>query len=225
MIRLNKSHDTIHNNVTTTRRDLHLIQERIADDPSKSSLLLEESDTARKLENFLNEEEQFLMQKARVKWLTLGDANNSFFFNKVKSNWNHYKILTLENKDGVIVFGQDMVSEVAVDFFKNSIGAPSNLEPCNLDTMQCKTISPHQASMLTQPVNLDTIFKTLKGMKKNKAPGPDGFTVEFFLDSWEIVGVDFCRAIMHFFFTSSSMHPGGNLTSIALISRLVPLLI
>lgn len=38
-------------------------------------------------------------------------------FNKVKANWNHNKILALENKEGDIVFGQASVSQIAVDFF------------------------------------------------------------------------------------------------------------
>lgn len=67
-------------------------------------------------------------------------------------------------------------------------------------------------------VRPDLVCKTLKTMKRNKAPGRDGFTVEFFLDAWEIVGQDFFRAIAHFF-DSSHMHPGINSTSIALIPK------
>ncbi|XP_074351776.1 uncharacterized protein LOC141690920 [Apium graveolens] len=36
-------------------------------------------------------------------------------------------------------------------------------------------------------------------MKKNKAPGPDGVNVEFFMAAWSITGPSFCEAVRHFF--------------------------
>nr|GFD47356.1 RNA-directed DNA polymerase, eukaryota, reverse transcriptase zinc-binding domain protein [Tanacetum cinerariifolium] len=33
----------------------------------------------------------------------------------------------------------------------------------------------------------------------NKAPGPDGFSSQFFKDSWNVVGDDVCKAIRDFF--------------------------
>lgn len=63
----------------------------------------------------------------------------------------------------------------------------------------------------------DLVYKTLKTMKRTKAPGPDGFAVEFFY-AWEVVGHDFCKAIVCFF-DSPHMHPGINSTSIALLLK------
>lgn len=63
-----------------------------------------------------------------------------------------------------------------------------------------------------------TILDTLKSMKRGKAHGPDGFTVEFFLASWDIVGSDFYKEIIHFFYYAT-MFPGINNTSIALIPK------
>jgi hypothetical protein len=39
-------------------------------------------------------------------------------------------------------------------------------------------------------------------MKSNKAPGPDGFTANFFKASWSVVGDDVIKAIKNFFETS-----------------------
>lgn len=89
------------------------------------------------------------------------------------------------------------------------------MEQCDLRDIECSSITEAQGT----PVTPDLIFKTSKGMKKNKAPGPDGFTLEFFLGSWELVGQDFCKAIMTFF-ESGKLHPNVNSTSIALIPKI-----
>lgn len=35
----------------------------------------------------------------------------------------------------------------------------------------------------------------LGSIKRDKAPGPDGFNSAFYLDNWEIVGPDFIQAV------------------------------
>lgn len=45
----------------------------------------------------------------------------------------------------------------------------------------------------------EEIKAALKSIDDNKAPGPDGFTVKFFIASWHIVGDDVCSAIKEFF--------------------------
>ena len=37
---------------------------------------------------------------------------------------------------------------------------------------------------------LEEVEEIVKGMKKNKAPGPDGFTAEFYQASWDFIGQD-----------------------------------
>lgn len=208
-------HGNVHNNVQNARKSLNVIQDQLAINPTDISLVKNEHEASKILDLALVEQAKLLLQKSRVKWLKQGDGNNSFFFNKVKANWNQNKVLDIENKEGV---GQASMSQVAVEYFQNSIGRPSNLEECDLHSKGCKTIIDHQGSLMEAIVTPELVYKILKTMKRNKAPGPHGFTVEFFLDSWEIVGQDFCRAIRHFF-NSSHMHPGINLTSIALIPK------
>lgn len=59
--------------------------------------------------------------------------------------------------------------------------------------------SDDQASMIEKDVSDLEIFATLKSMKKNKSPGPDGLNVNFFILAWDIVGRDFTLAIQSFF--------------------------
>lgn len=124
LVTLNKSHENIHVNVQTARQHLSSIQEMLDSNPINHILLVQESAGAHKLDKALQAGEALLHQKARVMWLELGDGNNSFFFSQVKGNWNYNKILALKNDLGQMVFGQNAVSNVAVDYFSKSLGFP-----------------------------------------------------------------------------------------------------
>ena len=73
-------------------------------------------------------------------------------------------------------------------------------------------------SMLTKEVSEEEIKKVLFGMPANKSPGTDGFTTEFFKESWSIVGKDFTVAIQSFFKTGF-LPKGVNSTILALIPK------
>ncbi|XP_074378640.1 uncharacterized protein LOC141720187 [Apium graveolens] len=201
LIALNKKQGNAHSNVSRARDVLKRIQDKMRMGPINNSMIIEERAATNKLEALLIIEESFLLQKSRVRWLAEGDVNNSFFFNQVKSNWNKNKILAIENSDGITVFDQQQVATVALDFFSNSIGTRNFHNPCIFD-FPCPTLSDTQASLLEQPVTLELVHATMKSMKLNKAPGPDGFPVDLFLEVWDIVGRDFCAAILCFFLTS-----------------------
>ena len=211
-------HGNLHQNVEDARSELYNIQQELRTDPLNSSNLLKEVTVVSKVNYSMEEEEKFLMQKSRVQWLKKRDGNNSYFFNQIKANWNNNKIKSLKNADGVFMQGHDNISKIAVDYFKNSLGGPQCPKQVDLSDIHTNKVSSSQASLLINPVTNDLIFRTLKSMKKNKAPGPDGFTVDFFLHCWDILGTDFCSAI-HDFFNTGQMLKGFNSTLISLIPK------
>jgi hypothetical protein len=67
------------------------------------------------------------------------------------------------------------------------------------------------------------ILDTLKDMKRNTSPGPDGFNVEFYLATWEWIGNDVIQLVRRLFQTGI-MPAHINETNIALIpKKLAPL--
>ena len=161
---------------------------------------------------------KILRQKSRIQWLKQGDGNNSFFYNQTKANWNRNKIISIKNSVGEFVQGHENISQVAVDYFQNSLGRDEISRVIDLSEIPSNKVSNIQARFLLDPVTNDVILSTLKSMKKNKAPGPDGFTVDFFIHCWDIIEFDFCEAVKHFFCTSN-MHKGINSTLIALLPK------
>ncbi|XP_010481038.1 PREDICTED: uncharacterized protein LOC104759856 [Camelina sativa] len=85
----------------------------------------------------------------------------------------------------------------------------------NLMEFRC---SESDKSLLTHEVTKEEVRRVLFVMPSYKSPGPDGFNVEFYKESWEIVGDDFLVAIQSFYRTGF-MPKGINSTILALIPK------
>lgn len=66
----------------------------------------------------------------------------------------------------------------------------------NLLGFQC---SEEDCLKLEKDVTKEEIRKVIFKMAGSKAPGPDGYTYEFFKHSWPIVGDDITVAVQSFF--------------------------
>ena len=62
------------------------------------------------------------------------------------------------------------------------------------------TISIDKVDMLVRKVTYKEIRDTMFHMPANKPPGFDGYTLEFFKNSWFIVGEDMVAVVKFFFF-------------------------
>ena len=213
---LNFSNGNVHNNLLAARQELSNFQMNISSPPSNSELLWEKS----LIENFQNallEEETLLKQKSRVNWLKCGDSNSKFFFNACKGRWNSNKILSLLDGNGNSVSSHKDIAAVAVNYYSDMLGQAHSVTdfPENL-SLPC--ISSSQALDMQLPFCSADIYATLKSMAKGKSPGPDGFTVEFYLAAWDIVGDDVCKAIL-FFFSNNSLPRIINSSALTLVPK------
>ena len=59
--------------------------------------------------------------------------------------------------------------------------------------------SSDEASVLVGPVTVPEIQQALRSLPNDKVSGPNGFTKEFFVAAWPIIGRDFIVAVQSFF--------------------------
>jgi hypothetical protein len=72
--------------------------------------------------------------------------------------------------------------------------------------------------MLEKPCSKDEIFEVLRGFTKDKSPGPDGWTVEFFLHFYDLI-VDDLLEVVEDTHISGMVNRSLNSTFIALIPK------
>jgi hypothetical protein len=79
-----------------------------------------------------------------------------------------------------------------VKFFKN-LGSPACIiieDHTKVASLFPSMVTNEEALMLESPCTLEEMSSILKAFTKAKIPGPNGWTVEFFLHFFEMIGED-----------------------------------
>ncbi|RVW87786.1 LINE-1 retrotransposable element ORF2 protein [Vitis vinifera] len=129
------------------------------------------------LEELILREEIHWRQKARVKWVKEGDCNSKFFHKVANGRRNRKYIKSLENETGLVLNNAVSITEEILLYFEklyaNPIGESWSIEE-------------------------EEISKAIFQMDRDKAPGPDGFTIAVFQDCWDVIKEDLVRVLQSF---------------------------
>lgn len=87
-----------------------------------------------------------------------------------------------------------------------------------VDRVIRQPLAADQIRFLIEPVSDAEIKTTLFSLAKGKAPGPDGFSTEFYKTNWEIVGPLVMEAV-HDFFRTGRLLRELNATILALVPK------
>ncbi|XP_074315587.1 uncharacterized protein LOC141651789 [Silene latifolia] len=168
---LNKeSYGDIENSAKVSKVFLEDIQRQLHADPTNSLLQLEEKIASRSFKDLDEARSEFLAQKAKAHWFQSGDDNTQFFHSSLKAR-------RAQNKVALI-----LSPRCALGWFK-----------------EVAVLSEEQAREIIKEVTVDEIKQALFSIPKEKAPGPDGYSSQFFKDAFEVVGSDVVAAVKEFF--------------------------
>jgi hypothetical protein len=78
------------------------------------------------------------------------------------------------------------ISDHIVSFYDSLFTEPLSWRP-RLDNLEFDILSNAEAASLEDPFEEREVWEVIKDMDKDKAPGPDGFSVAFFQDCWGVV--------------------------------------
>nr|GEY86361.1 hypothetical protein [Tanacetum cinerariifolium] len=178
-------------------------------DPHNKSLRVEELRVLKEYKSALKDEESFLRQKSKVEWLNAGDRNSKYFNNVVKGKHNRYRISYVEDMEGNPFHGNS-VGDQFVSHFKSVLGKCSKVFPIKDPSgLFLRKLSGPDALYMVRRVSDEEIKMALFDIDGNKAPGPDGFSFQFFKDSWNVVGGDVCKAVRDFFLNGKLLKEGS----------------
>jgi hypothetical protein len=87
-----------------------------------------------------------------------------------------------------------------------------------LDNLVFDNLDVGEASSLELPFEEREVLEVVKGLNRDKAPGPDGFTLAFYQDCWEVIKTDL-MGVFQDFHTHSKFVKSVNATFLALIPK------
>ena len=134
-------------------------------------------------------EEETWRHKSLTIWLTKGDQNR-IFFHWFADQWRVGNAFSeLSGIDGHIINGQNNLKAEA-DFFLRDLDNSSIVD--EMKVIQCY---PHffyeeEGILTASQVSLKEVNYVLGVFSKDKSLGSDGWTIEFFLDFFDLMGYD-----------------------------------
>jgi hypothetical protein len=110
-----------------------------------------------------------------------GDANTSYFHSIVNGRRRKKMILSIEDGENVLTEDGE-IREHILRFYKDLFGSvPDPKIHLGLDMWEgVRRVSSEDNAMLLQPFSEQEIEDTIRELKLNTAPRPDGFSVAFY---------------------------------------------
>ena len=169
-------------------------------------------------------EEQFFYQKSRVKWLDLGDRNTNFYHKTCQTRTSRNTIRRLITSDGRVLTELADIKKEAVDYYEGFLQEPGHLSLEDITEDRLSDLldyhcSDTEAASLVGPVQAEEVKEALFSMPANKAPGPDGYPMEFYKAAWSVVGKDLVIAVQSFFLYGF-MPRSTNATLLSLVPKI-----
>lgn len=150
------------------------------------------------MNSILEKEEIFWYQKSRVKWLSYGDKNTSYFHQYVKVRRQQNYVHRLKINDAWVE-DQETILNGAVQFFQNLLKSDPHYIDEDLLSPIPQLISDDQNKMLCAVPQKAEIQSAVFSLAGNSSPGPDGFSGIFYTHCWEIIEDDVVKAVQSFF--------------------------
>ncbi|XP_074298927.1 uncharacterized protein LOC141629907 [Silene latifolia] len=189
---LNKAQfSDIENLTNVTELALKHFQQQLIQDPMNDTLCNAEKDYANDLIKLVKARNSYLAQKAKEAWIKDGDDNTSFFHSSIKRRRMKNRVYSIHDMEGVLCSKPDDIKAAFEDYYRD---------------------------LLLKPVSDEEIKSAMFSIPGDKAPGPDGFSSQFFKDSWHIVGREVCKAIRNVF-DSGQLLKELNTTTLTLVPK------
>ncbi|CAN6545200.1 unnamed protein product [Malus baccata var. baccata] len=190
--------------VANARHNLSMIQQRISIEGINNNLFEEEIVAKTTVMESLQMQEAFWKDRARVKWLTKGDRNSSFFhaYARIKSSNSHISCILDGNN---LLTDPLAIENHIVNFYQTLFGSSFNPSDSENDLL---------SALPTDEEIKEAVFS----LNASSAPGPDGFPGFFYHHCWDIVSFDVIQFVKQFF-QSNWLYPNTNSNFLVLIPK------
>ena len=133
--------------------------------------------------------------RSRATWYEMGERNNKYFLNLENSNKKKTSVRKVFTSEGSLTHDPQKIMNELESYYSSLYDGNSC---ANSDTISTFISKSNHAQIPKLPENLRNIcegklgygecYNVLKSFQKNKSPGNDGLTVEFYIAFWPLIG-------------------------------------
>ena len=124
------------------------------------------------------------MIRSRAALIDNWEKPSKFFFNLEKRNYVNKNIPSLKDENDHEIFDSAEILLLQRNFYEDLYSSketvPINDSKFSYLLNNIPILSEYEKTSLEAPYNLEELINTIKSSKLNKAPGPDGYSNEFF---------------------------------------------
>ncbi|WMV17703.1 hypothetical protein MTR67_011088 [Solanum verrucosum] len=158
--------------------------------------LVQKTHLAMEFEEIAKEEEIAWRQRSRVQWLKNGDKNTRFFYRMANAHKRYNSIDALE-VEGQSINEMPAVKNAIQRFYQNLYKETEGRRP-DLKLQGITVISIEDHEWLQRGFEEEEVWESIKSCAVDKAPGPDGFTMNFSQAFGNLVKEDIMGTLQYF---------------------------
>ena len=139
--------------------------------------------------------------RSRVRWIEEGEKPTRYFFRLEQERSQKNRVISMHNSSGIEVTSRADLEKVHVDFY-SKLFSPEDVDMAcqhHLFSQLNVQLTSDESASCEGPVSLQEILDSTKSLSLNKSPGPDGFTLEFYLHFLHLLAPLLCRLYNHCF--------------------------
>ncbi|WMV46111.1 hypothetical protein MTR67_039496 [Solanum verrucosum] len=175
----------------------------------KAAVLLE-------YEELVKKEEVSWRQKLGVLWLKEGDKNTKFF-HKMANAHRRYNNIDQLMIQGKVTQDRGRIEGEIIAYYKNLYRETHQWRP-SYNNVECPMLTEEEKMSLQGIFEDNEVLNCLKLCAADKAPGPDGYTMGFFIKCWDVLKKDIMDTFQNFY-EQEVFEKSFNATFIALIPK------
>ena len=149
------------------------------------------------IEELLEKEEIYWVQRSRANWLKFGDRNTNFFHNFATARKKRNHIRRLRDDNGVWVEDNETMRSLIADYFQILFSSEVVVSDATVLNKVKPKVMRYMNESLLAPYTAEEVKKALFSIGGLKAPGPDGLHAIFYKKIgrlWVLIWcVRFCR--------------------------------
>jgi len=181
------------NECSELEQELDVLDKKITSDETCNDATVQQRKIVKgRLDELYKKKSRGYHIRSRAKWLEEGDQCSKYFFGLEKSRQHSNCIMSLQDENGDTVFTDDEILQVANKFYSDLYDRKdvneSDINDYFDNIIPENVLSQENLQICEGLFTTEECFNAITKMKRNKSPGLDGISIEFYEKFWPLLG-------------------------------------